>query len=320
MMQASSLSCVVKGRAVMGARVELSIGYPSPGGGSLAVWAAVREGLFRARGIDAELVLYPGSASVVGGLLRAEVAFANIASPAVLEANLTIPGADLVYLTGALNHFSHILVGAGDIDGLAQLRGRRLGARVSGSDVLDLDLTLWRYLLGRAGLDPRRDVEFVEVSTHADLVRGVTTGTIDAAVIIPPHAFEAERLGARVILEGPSLGLPFQLGGLVASRAYAQADPDLALAACQAYADGVRLVKGDAELARALVRQHAQIADETTVARTADFFQRAFVTPPVPSLDGIATVLDSLCERLPAACGSSPADHVWLDPIQALGP
>lgn len=303
----------------MPALVPLSIGYPSPGGGSMAAWAAVQQGLFRSQGFDAELVLYSGSASVVGGLLRGEIQFANIAAPAVLEANLTLDGSDLVYLTGALNHFSHCLVGRPEITETVQLAGKRLGARVSGSDVLDLDLTLWRYVLGREGIDAERDVEFVEVSTHQDLVRGVTTGEMDAAIIIPPHAFEAVRHGARLILEGPSLGLPFQLGGLVTSRSYAETNPDVAKRACEAYVGGVRMVKGDGDLARSLVRGHGSVEDEGTIARTADFFQRAFVDPPMPNIEGVQAVLDSLCERVPAACESRPADHVLLEPMRSLG-
>lgn len=302
----------------MDARQRLAIGYPSPGGGSMAAWAAVREGLFAAQGLDAELVLYPGSASVVGALVRGEITLANIASPAMLEANLTIEGSDLVYLTGALNHFSHLLVAAPHVEAVERLAGARLGARVSGSDVLDLDLTLWRYLLGRHGV-ATGDVRFVEVATHQDLVAGVTGGTMDAAIIIPPHAFEAERKGARVLVEGPALDLPFQLGGLVASRRWAEAHPDEARAACAAYVGGVRAVKGDPGLARTILRGHSGVDDGGTVARTADFFRRAFVDPPVPSVAGIATVLEALCERLPAACSSRPEDHVHLEPLRSLG-
>lgn len=296
------------------------IGYPSPGGGSLAAWAAVETGAFRNRGLAVELVLFDGSASAVGGLLRGDIEFANIASPAVIEANLTVPGSDLVYLAGVLNSFSHILVGSPAIGEVRELRGRRLGARVSDADVLDLDLTLWSYLLRRAGLDPRTDARYVEVRSHQDLVNGVLSGSMDAAIIIPPHAFEAERRGARVILEGPSLGLPFQLGGLVASRAYAERHPEVARAAVGAYVDGVRSIKGDYELARDLVRSHGAVEHEETIARTADFFRAAFASPPYPSLDGIGNVLASLAERLPGAARSRAGDHVLLDFLRELAP
>ncbi|TDC52788.1 ABC transporter substrate-binding protein [Jiangella ureilytica] len=296
--------------------IPLRMGFPSPGGGSLPAWAAMQDGEFRSRGYEVEPVDFPGSSAVVRALHAGDVQFANIASPALLEANLTVPGSDLVYLTGALNTFSHILITAEPTDGVEALRGQRIGARVTDGQVLDL--VLWRYLLERVGLDIDGDVAVVEAGTHGDLVEGVLSGAMDAALIIPPRAFDAVRRGARVLLEGPDLDLPYQLGGLVASRRYVTAAPDTARAAVEAYVAGVRAVKSRAGLAEAIIRDHGRVSDPETIRLTADFFRRAMSDPPYPSREGIAVVLDSLAGQLPQAHEWSPDDHIMDELVRQV--
>lgn len=297
----------------------IRLGFPSHGGGSLPVWAASRLGIFRRNGLDVGQTLLLGSVNVVEALLAGEVQFANMASPAVVEANVRLAEADLVYLASARVRIAQQFIGTPEITGIADLRGRKVGARSSPVDrFTDLDSTLWRYVLTRAGMDPATDVEYVEIDSHADLVDALAAGRVQAGLVVPPYAFEAQRRGLRVLLDGRDIDLPYQLGGTVARRSYVQRAGDVALRFVRSYVEGLSRVLSDAPLARTLVRDYSRISDARVAAQTVDFYHGVLSYPPWPSVPGIGTVIDQLALRMPEAAALRPEDCVELGPLQEL--
>lgn len=299
--------------------MTVRVGFPSHGGGSLAIWAASRLGLFAEQGLDVGLTLILGSVNVVEALLADEIDFAHIPSPAVVEANATLPGADLVYLASARVRVGQQFLGTPEIRDIADLKGRRIGTRSYAADRLtDLDPTLWRYALQRAGLDPDRDVEYVSVASHGDLVDALADGRVQAGVVVPPYALEAQRRGLRVLLDGRDLDLPYQLGGIVARRARVEAAGDRPTRFLRAYVQGLSAIMTDHALARDLVRDYSLIGDAGVAAQTVEYYLGVLSYPPYPSVPGIGTVIGQLAERLPAAGGLDPRDCVLLDPLEQL--
>lgn len=299
--------------------IPVRLGFPSHGGGSLPVWAASRLGFFRGNGLDVGQTLLLGSVNVVEALLAGEVHFANMASPAVVEANVRLPEADLVYLASARVSVAQQFLGTPEIASIADLRGKRIGARASKQDrFTDLDSTLWRYALTEAGMDPAADVTYVEVGSHGDLVDALSDGRVDAGLVVPPYAYEAQRRGMKVLLDGRDIGLPYQLGGTVARRSYVEANPEAALRFVRSYVEGLSRVLSDKPLARTLVRDYSRISDEKVARQTVDFYHGVLTYPPFPSAPGIGTVIGQLAERMPEAAALQPEDCVELGPIRRL--
>lgn len=296
------------------------VGFPSHGGGSMAIWAASKLGMFARQDLDVGLTLVLGSVNVVEALLAGDVQFGHIPSPAVVEANVTLPGADLVYLASSRVRVGQQFLGTPEIGSIADLKGKRIGTRSYRSDRLtDLDPTLWRYALEQAGLDPERDVEFVSVVSHAAIVDEMVAGRVQAGVMVPPYSLDAQRRGLKVLLDGRDIDIPYQLGGIVTRRSFLERAGDLPVRFLRAYVEGLGRIMTDLPLSRALVRDYSMIRDPGVAAQSVDYYLGVLQYPPLPSVAGIGTVIGHLAERLPSAAELRAEDCVELGPIRQLG-
>ena len=77
---------------------KLKVAYPTTVGSMAVLWVTKESKLFEKHGLEVELIYVAGSSKVVQAMLAKEIPIAEIAIPAVIQANLA--GADLVMLAG----------------------------------------------------------------------------------------------------------------------------------------------------------------------------------------------------------------------------
>jgi ABC-type nitrate/sulfonate/bicarbonate transport system substrate-binding protein len=87
--------------AVRAQAVKLNVAYPTTVGSMAVLWVTKEARLFEKHGLQVELIYIGGSSKVVQAMLAREIPIAEIAIPAVIQANMA--GADLVMLAGP-NH------------------------------------------------------------------------------------------------------------------------------------------------------------------------------------------------------------------------
>ncbi len=102
---------------------RLEVGYATMGQGAGPLLVTEKAGLFLEHGLDVTTRIMGGARGVVRGLVSGEIAFGNLAAPALLKANLE--GADVVFLTGGINQ--QFLMGRPGIETRQQLAGGTLG-------------------------------------------------------------------------------------------------------------------------------------------------------------------------------------------------
>jgi ABC-type nitrate/sulfonate/bicarbonate transport system substrate-binding protein len=81
--------------------IKLNVAYPTTVGSMAVLWVTKEARIFEKHGLQVELIYIGGSSKVVQAMLANEIPIAEIAIPAVIQANLA--GADLVMLAGP-NH------------------------------------------------------------------------------------------------------------------------------------------------------------------------------------------------------------------------
>ena len=299
----------------MGAMTEPSpirIAYAALGAGSTPVWIAHEAGLFAAEGLDVEVALIRGSKSAAEALMEGAAQFGNFAAPAVVEANLR--GGDLVYLTGGINQLVQSLIVRPEIVHPAQLRGRTLGAGEPG----DPQAHLLRLLLGRHGLELGRDLATRYIANQPEAIELMDAATIDGAMFSPPYSFVAEKHGHRVLVDAGELHLEYQLGGLIARRAYIDAHPDIIEKAVRAYVRGVHRFKTRPDEAVQVFRKYSRLEDEEVARRCWAVMDRYFLPAPYPTLKGMQAVIEQMEEHRPEAAAADAGAMVDLRWVRAL--
>ena len=106
---------------------KIRVGFVSPAPGLSAPWIAKETGSFAKHGIDADVILLPGSPRLVQSLIAGDVHYALVGAAAVMRARMR--GAEVVILGAASNVSSQKLVvnPKSGIRNLEDLKGRVIG-------------------------------------------------------------------------------------------------------------------------------------------------------------------------------------------------
>ena len=284
----------------------VKITYAAIGAGSAPVWVAYEAGIMDRNGLDAEVFMIRGSGAVSEALLNGKADFGNCASPMPLQHSFAT-GRDIVYLTGGINYMVQTMVVRPEIETLAGLKGKTLGK--SGGDT-DLDDLLLEMILPKAGVDPHKDLRHALIKNQPDALEKLKNGTIDGALFTPPWLFAATKAGFRVVMDAMDIMLDYQLGGLIASRALIQSDPDLVRRAVKSYVEGVHHYKRYPDFAVDVFRKYSKIEDRDIALKCHAQYVKFFGNKPYPSLKGLQTVLTHLSHRIPEAAKTDPARFV----------
>src|SRR5258705_3030763 len=134
----------------IGARAQerYTIAYAGFAGFQTPVWATMDLGLLAKYGVNADLVLTPGSTRQIQALLGNSAQFAQV--DAVTTINAIAQGADLVMISGSLNTFPFSFVAQKDIRKPEDFTGNNIGiAGFGDANELALLLALKEWNLPR---------------------------------------------------------------------------------------------------------------------------------------------------------------------------
>jgi ABC-type nitrate/sulfonate/bicarbonate transport system substrate-binding protein len=81
------LACGTKTWSALGQTVKLNVAYPTTVGSMAVLWVTKEAHIFEKHGLQVELIYIGGSSKVVQAMLAKEIPIAEIAIPAVIQAN-----------------------------------------------------------------------------------------------------------------------------------------------------------------------------------------------------------------------------------------
>jgi len=256
---------------------------------------AQRRGLFHKYGVDVQLTPVSGV-----GLpeLSATHAIAHMGVPAMLM--LAARGESLNVLASFdTARLSGCLVVASTIARPENLRGRRLGARLTGA-------AMWIHTvlaLERLGLRPLSgEVEIVEVGGPREIVDALKAGRIDGAFLPRPYVAGLAGHGFSILLDAASVELWGAPDALVVSTRFYQEHPRELEAIIAGMIESAALLLSPHERASAiqLLRSELEFDDDTSAKIALHDLTRSLARKPLPDETRLRATQAVMSRQVPA--------------------
>jgi NitT/TauT family transport system substrate-binding protein len=291
---------------------KIRIGYSGVTVSNAMLWVTDEGKLFQKNGIDPQILYLRttlGQTAMIAGEVDMCVYSGSLLSSARLQ------GADVVMVTSFLDKPLYRLVVRPEIRTVADLKGKRLGITRFGT-VTD---SMTRLLVGKLGLDPDKDVSYIQIGDVPILLASLTTGkTIDGAIIQPPYYLKAVASGMRVLVNMQEMNIPVQQTGLNTTDKFISKNPDLVRRVVKSLIEGIHLMRTDPTVAKRALSRRMQIKDEKEIDDTYLLLKSFVPIKPYPTLEGFKTIFDDLSKRVPAAKTANPKEFVNTRFIEEL--
>lgn len=282
----------------------LRVAYGSADGAVAPLWLAKEAGFFERRELKVELIgMGTGSVSL-RALIANEVQLASLSAAGLVQAALQ--GADTLLLSSAINGFVFNIMTAPGITTPAQLKGKRLGVSRYGATS---DFAA-RLALKKWGMAPEKDVTILQIGTSQDTARALQAGLIDAGVLSGASALAARRSGFRELADLSELGLHYPHAPIGTTRSFLQQNEKMAREFLLAYIEAIHHYKTDKEASLKVLRKYTRTEDREILEGIYSALSGKYLPLPVPTREGIKTILAEISGSFPAARTADPERFV----------
>jgi NitT/TauT family transport system substrate-binding protein len=257
------------------------------------IWAAKDLGIFAKYGVNAEVVMVPGSTREIQALLAGSVHFAQV--DAVTTINAISKGADLVIISGSLNTFPFSFVAQKEIRKPEDLTAKKIGiVGFGGANELAIVLALKEWNV------PRQSVTLVQSGSAANRLVALSAKALDATVLAYPELGEAVRMGMNVLGHMRDMKTAaFPMNAIVVRRSFLENNRDGVKRFQQAYAEATYQLLNSKEKAIAVLSKRLQQKNPKAVEETYQYVATSFSFPTRVSLQGLRNTLDMVAQRNP---------------------
>jgi NitT/TauT family transport system substrate-binding protein len=268
---------------------------------SLPFYAGIKKGYFKEAGLDVQLVTTEGGGKHIAAVLAGS-ADAYIGGPehiAFVAAKGGAPMRAIVSMSNRANGFMVAKVGVA-VDPAKSFADNIKGKRIAIGTRGGTDYSILLYLLKRDGLDPRTDVQLIEIAATAGMMAAVKNGQADMALTAEPAISQGVKDG---IWQQPFASMPKVLGLFAWTTInlplkLIKSDPDLAKAMVVAMLKSLEFVYTDQNGMRQIAKEEFPTLPpddlEAILARTIanDMWQRDGAMPEAAwdSLESIVTI------------------------------
>lgn len=295
---------------------KVVIGYGSTDGGVAVLGFAKETKLFEKHGLDVVLVgMGTGSVSL-RALIAKDLQISSLSGSGLVQAALQ--GADTVLIANLINGFIFKIFAAPDITTPAQLKGKKLGVSRYGATS---DFAV-RLALKKWGLNPDRDVSILQIGTSQDTVRAMQTKMLDAGVMSGASSLIARKSGFRELGDLAELGLDYPTSAIGTTKSYLQKNEAVVKAFMLAYIEAIHDFKRNKETALAVLKKYTRNDDREVLEDAYSIAASKYLPLPIPTIEGIRTILTELSSTMPAAKNADPerfVDYKVAREIEASG-
>jgi len=284
--------------------VKVVAGYGSTDGAIAPLWFAKETKLFEKRGLDVRLVgMGTGSVSL-RALIAKDLQISSLSGSGLVQASLQ--GADTVLIAALINGFIFKVFGAPEITSPAQLKGKKLGVGRYGATS---DFAV-RLALKKWGLNPERDVSILQIGTTQDTVRAMQTKMLDAGVMSGTSSLIARKAGFRELGDLADLGLHYPTSAIGTTKSYLQKNEGIVKEFMLAYIEAIHDFKRNKEAALAVLKKYTRNDDREVLEDAYSNAAGRYLELPIPTIEGIRTILTELSATVPAAKNADPEQFV----------
>ncbi len=251
----------------------LNVGYSEPVADNIPLYIAQDSGLFTRRSLTAN-VQQITSTQGIPALLSGQVEIDHLGGSEVMSA--AAQGADLVIL-GTLTPFSpYSLYLAPPVSSAADLKGKKVATTRPGAS---LDIAL-HIALQKYGLDPEKDVDYVQTGSVPNVITAMLSGQAVATVSKPPESLKLEAKNIKPVLDLARERIPASNTGIVARRSWVASHRNVVQRYVDAIVEAISREKKDRAYAIDELARWTKNSDQAANAAAYDLFSQ--LVQPLP--------------------------------------
>ena len=252
-------------------------------------WIVAKDArLFEKNGLDVDMVYIGASSVMVQSMLAGSANIAGFAGPAVISNVLR--GGDIIQVAAMAPYFTQSVLVRPDIREIRALQGKKIGVTRFGA-VTDLAL---RALLERYSI---KDVTVLQMGGFGEAVAGLSRGSIDGAVLSPPHSFRMVKEGFRELVTPKdlrALGTGFLTQGIAAKKSFASNHRATVVRMIKATMEGTRYATANEEYTKKIIGRYLNLSDPDLLRQSYLYVTESFAKEPfVPE-----STMQSMVERM----------------------
>lgn len=270
----------------------LNYGFTSSNASDWAAYVAQKLGFYEAQGLAVDFAITGSAAANAQQLTAGSIDLGGISSTQVIEA--IEGGAPLSVVLNRTHTTPYLVVGKKGLHTVKDLKGKTI--IVGGPN--DVTLVLMNGILAGNGLK-QDDVTYTFAGGTPERFAALLSGTVDAAILIPPFSFRAVDQGFAVLAEAIKYFPTFPLDLVATNVHWARAHKDTLEAYLRAYLLGMHWLYQPAnrERAIALLSEATKTPNEDAV-KTYDAYIKAKVLSQtgLTPLAGMDVVIGTLAK------------------------
>jgi NitT/TauT family transport system substrate-binding protein len=269
--------------------------YAAATAGAVPVWLAYEQGLYARYGLDVTLTPIVGTTAALAALISGQAQFVLVGADSLLPA--LVPNPDMVVVATLNRLLNWRIVARPEVRTAADLRGKRVGIGRYG----DAPHVFAQQALERLGLDPNRDVAFLQIGEPGARVAALQSGAIDATLFPPPAYVPLVEQGYPVVTNLADLGMATAGLSVVTSRDFLEQRPAVVEALVKGLVHGIAVFKQDPAASKAALQKYT----DTTSAAALEESYRAYADgeiiqrKPYSDYEIVQAALDRAAEEQP---------------------
>jgi ABC-type nitrate/sulfonate/bicarbonate transport system substrate-binding protein len=283
----------------------LRVAYPAPAGAFLPLWAAQDAGIFKKHGLPVELIAVGSSTRGVAAMVSGDIDVLAGGGSSGVTAQLQ-GYSDMALFGNVIQTFLFSVMVQPSVTHVSQLRGKKMGVTRFGGT---LDFAA-RYYLKRAGMDPAKDVSFVQIGAMPDIAVAVATGAIESGVIGVPQNLQAKKLGLRELADLSDMGARYTLAALLAKRSFLSGNHDTMVRYMKALVESVHYLKTRPKEGMEIFKRYTRVDALDILKPAYDIHTKLFLRVPEIFPEDLKLVLEEVASTNPKAVGANPAGFI----------
>ena len=195
---------------------------------------AEEKGFFKSEGVNAIVVVMQNQV-VVNGVVTRNVDYGGTFSNFIGAA---LSGLPVRIVMAVMDGSDHYLVTAPNIKRVEELKGKKFGISSFGGTPHSEAIMIMR----KYGMNPEKDVTFLQIGGSSSRYAALDSGSIDAAMLVPPFNKLAQKRGFNEILSFNEI-MNIPLGGLAVHTQKLKEKPDEIVRMIKAILKGVDYIR-----------------------------------------------------------------------------
>lgn len=275
-------------------------------------WVMNDAGFWKQEGLDIQLVYIASSPTVARATLAGEIVLSGANSQVIVDVGLG--GGDLVAMGAITNVVAFYVMAAPEIKTVNDLRGKVVGVTRFGAST-DFGM---RMLLSKYGLEPAKDVPFIQIGGMPELAAALSKKTVFAAPMSQPMVYLAQQAGMRMIANLAKEEIPFMHIGLTTSRKWIKEYRPQAKAFVRAYGRAMYFMHTRKEETRAIFAKYTRINDPAMLDGSIQYGYDFMEKIPLVKAQAFQVTLDQIAKTNPKAKQAKPEQFFDNTLVQEL--